>query len=114
MFNKSFHLLENILISQEIEDLLLPLQITESQSVSISSKMLARISKVPYLGSNTDNVIYKHEVVTTVLPPKPEEVPDIVPLWVVVLSAAAGAVILLLLIFLLYKVIISSKVRTRY
>lgn len=67
--------------------------------------MRATISKLPFIGTPVDRVLQVHEVYTTVYPPKPDIVSEVVPLWVVILSAVAGAIILLLLIFLLHKVI---------
>lgn len=66
--------------------------------------MLARINKLPYIGTPRGRVLHSHEVFTTVSAPEPDIKPDTVPLWVVILSAVAGAIILLLLIFMLYKV----------
>lgn len=66
--------------------------------------MVARISKLPYIGRPRESEIRSHEIFTTVTAPEPDIKPSFVPLWVVVLSAVAGTIILLLLIFLLYKV----------
>ncbi|XP_025836181.1 integrin alpha-PS2 isoform X1 [Agrilus planipennis] len=77
--------------------------ISVTQSITFSSMMLARISKLPYIGKPVDRPVHTHEIFTTVSAPEPEIKPDMVPLWVVVLSAVAGTAILLLLAFLLYK-----------
>ncbi|XP_017775608.1 PREDICTED: integrin alpha-PS2-like, partial [Nicrophorus vespilloides] len=76
--------------------------ISTSQPISFSSMMLARISKLQYIGRPAERQIHSHEIFTTVPVTEPDK-PKIVPLWVVVLSAVAGTIILLLLIFLLYK-----------
>lgn len=73
-------------------------QMTESQSVTISSMMIARIADIP------NRELKRYEIFTNVTAPQTEVKPGVVPLWVIVLSAVAGALILLLLIFLLYKV----------
>lgn len=70
--------------------------------------MLARINKLPYIGTPVGRLLHSHEVFTTVSAPEPDIRPDVVPLWVVVLSAVAGTIILLLIIFILYKVIHNS------
>nr|XP_022917597.1 integrin alpha-PS2 isoform X1 [Onthophagus taurus] len=77
--------------------------VSSSQPIKFATMALARISKVPYIGSPINKTLFKHEIVTTVLPPETDGAPSVVPLWVVVLSAIAGVVILLLLAFLLYK-----------
>lgn len=66
--------------------------------------MVARVSKLPYIGKPDDQPIKSHEVFTTIVSKDIDTEPDVVPLWVVVLSAVAGALILLLLIYLLYVV----------
>lgn len=75
-----------------------------TEIVTISSMMVSRINKLPYIGTPNDRPIHTHEVFTNMTFTEAEIKPDVVPLWVVVLSACAGAIILLLLIFLLYKV----------
>lgn len=72
--------------------------------MNVSTMVVARITKLPYIGSPQDQPIKSYEVVTTLIP-IPDPKPDVVPLWVVVLSACAGVLILMLLIYLLYKVI---------
>lgn len=65
--------------------------------------VVARVTKLPYIGEPLEQPIKRHEVVATITP-EVEPKPDIVPLWVWVLSACIGVLILLLLIYLLYKV----------
>ncbi|GLV41998.1 inflated [Carabus blaptoides fortunei] len=74
-----------------------------SQQLALSSMMVSRINKLPYIGTPTERPIHSHEVFTNVQKTDTEIKTDIVPLWVVVLSACAGTIILLLLVFLLYK-----------
>lgn len=71
--------------------------------MNLSTMVVARVNKLPFIGSPQDKPIKSYEVVTTAIP-IPDPKPDVVPLWVVVLSACAGVLILLLLIYLLYKV----------
>ncbi|XP_044732044.1 integrin alpha-PS2 isoform X2 [Chrysoperla carnea] len=73
-----------------------------SNPVILSTMMVARVSKLPYIGKPDDQPIKSHEVFTTIVSKDIDTEPDVVPLWVVVLSAVAGALILLLLIYLLY------------
>lgn len=74
-----------------------------TQVITVSSMMVSRINKLPYIGTPNDRPIHTHEVFTNMTLTETEIKPDVVPLWVVVLSACAGAIILLLLILLLYK-----------
>lgn len=71
--------------------------------VKLSSMAIGKITKLPYVGSPTNQTLKTHEVFVTAIP-DPIPKPDVVPLWIVVLAACVGALILLLLIFLLYKV----------
>lgn len=66
--------------------------------------MVARISKLPFVGKPKDQVLHSHEIFTDVTAGEEELTPQVVPLWIILLSAIAGALILLLVIFLLYKV----------
>lgn len=66
--------------------------------------MVARISKLPYIGKPIERSIHSHEISTKIPALEPDVQPVIVQLWVVVLSAMAGAIILLLLIYVFYKV----------
>lgn len=76
---------------------------TLSVPLNISSKVVARIVKLPYIGEPQEKPLKTFEVPVKAIP-EPIITPDVVPLWVVILSAVAGALILLLLIYLLYKV----------
>lgn len=76
---------------------------TLSVPLNISSKVVARITKLPYIGAPQEKPLKTFEVPVKAIP-EPIITPDVVPLWVVILSAVAGALILLLLIYLLYKV----------
>lgn len=76
---------------------------TLSVPLNISSKVVARIVKLPYIGEPQEKPLKTFEVPVKAIP-EPIVTPDVVPLWVVILSAVAGALILLLLILLLYKV----------
>ncbi|XP_076758862.1 integrin subunit alpha inflated [Xylocopa sonorina] len=73
------------------------------EKVKVSTKLVARVTKQPFIGTPAEVVSKSHEVETNIEPSIKPPVPDVVPLWVVVLSACAGTIILLLLIFLLYK-----------
>lgn len=66
--------------------------------------MLARINKLPYIGTPKDRQFHSKEVFTEVPEQNQPLKPKFVPLWVIILAAVAGTLILLLLIFLLYKV----------
>lgn len=85
-------------------------EIAFREKVRVSTKLVARVTKQPFIGTPAEQVIRSDEVVTNVEPSAPPAVPDVIPLWVVVLSACAGAIILLLLIFLLYKVGVNTNV----
>ncbi|XP_034951928.1 integrin alpha-PS2 isoform X2 [Chelonus insularis] len=74
-----------------------------NEPVKISTQLVARITKLPFIGKPAEEMVKSHEMYTNVEPTVRLAESDTVPLWVVVLSACAGTVILLLLIFLLYK-----------
>ena len=74
------------------------------EKVRVSTKLVARVTKQPFIGTPAEQVVKSHEIKTNVEPSVTPSVPDVIPLWVVVLSACAGTIILLLLIFLLHKV----------
>lgn len=84
-------------------DSFIQFQLSSENEVRLSTMMVARITKLPYLGTPKDKPIKSEEVFVTAIP-DPVPKPDVIPLWIVVLSACAGALILLLLIYLLYKV----------
>ncbi|XP_017880871.1 integrin alpha-PS2 isoform X2 [Ceratina calcarata] len=73
------------------------------EKVRVSTKLVARVTKQPFIGTPAEQVTKSHEIKTNVEPSITPSAPDVIPLWVVVLAACAGAIILLLLIFLLYK-----------
>ncbi|XP_076241155.1 integrin subunit alpha inflated isoform X2 [Calliopsis andreniformis] len=78
-------------------------KVAVQEKVTVSTKLVARVTRQPFIGEPAEQVIKSHEIKTTVEPSSTPSVPDVIPLWVVVLSACAGAIILLLLIFLLHK-----------
>ncbi|XP_048504880.1 integrin alpha-PS2 isoform X1 [Athalia rosae] len=78
-------------------------EIAFNEKVRVSTKLVARVTRQPFIGAPIDQLPKSHEIYTTIYPTTPLTEPDVVPLWVVVLSACAGTIILLLLIFLLYK-----------
>jgi hypothetical protein len=80
------------------------LQIAPNKEVSLSSLLVARVTKIPHIGTPDQATIKTHEIFTKVIPRETGVPPGMVPLWVVVLSAVAGAIILMLLVYLLYKV----------
>ncbi|XP_033331338.2 integrin subunit alpha inflated isoform X1 [Megalopta genalis] len=73
------------------------------EKVRVSTKLVARVTKQPFIGTPAEQVVKSREVKTNVEPSSMPTVPDSIPLWVVVLSACAGTIILLLLIYLLHK-----------
>lgn len=85
--------------------------------MTLSTMMVARVSKLPYIGKPEDQPVKSHEVFTTIVSKDVDSKPDVVPLWVVVLSAVAGTLILLLLIYLLYvvsfSIFVSLKLRLK-
>lgn len=72
-------------------------------AVNTSTMAIARVSKLPHIGTPKERPIKTLELPFTLIP-EPTPKSDVVPLWVVVVSACAGAIILLLLVYLLYKV----------
>lgn len=79
-------------------------EVALEEKVKVSTKLVARVTKQPFIGKPAEQVIRSDEVMTNVEPSATPSVPDMIPIWVVVLSACAGMIILLLLIYLLYKV----------
>ncbi|KAL5276429.1 ITGAV family protein [Megaselia abdita] len=77
-------------------------KIAPKTPLKLSTMAVSHITRLPYIGAPKDDKVQSHEIFF-VANPTPEQVPDVVPLWVVVLAACAGALILLLLAFLLYK-----------
>lgn len=79
-------------------------EVAFNEKIKVSTKLVARVTKQPFIGTPAEKVTKDSEVFTNVEPSAPPSAPDIIPLWVVVLSACAGMIILLLLIYLLHKV----------
>lgn len=77
-------------------------KIASSAAMNISTLILAKIMRLPYIGTPKDETIKIHEVKIHAIP-EPEPKPDVVPLWIVVLAAIIGALLLLLLIYIMYK-----------
>lgn len=80
------------------------LQLSSEQPIKISSMMVGKISKLPYVGQVTKQDLKKHEIFTDIPAKEAELVPEVAPLWIYVVSAVAGVIMLLLLIWLLSKV----------
>lgn len=77
--------------------------------LSISSKMVVDIKKLPYGVRPSSEASVKTASVTTTLDQLDrEQEARAIPWWVIVLSAVAGVLLLLLLIYVLWKVIIIS------
>ncbi|XP_049529483.1 integrin alpha-PS2 isoform X2 [Anopheles darlingi] len=77
-------------------------QLSASTPLHFSTKIVARVTKLPYIGQPKEKPIKTHEIKVLAVP-EPIPKPDVVPLWIVVLAACAGTLILLLLIYLLSK-----------
>ncbi|CAH1154080.1 unnamed protein product [Phaedon cochleariae] len=77
--------------------------LTNSQAVKVSSMMVGKITKLPYLGEAREEVLRRHEIFTDIPGKEAELVTEVAPLWIYVLSAVAGIVMLLLLIWILSK-----------
>ncbi|XP_015188813.1 PREDICTED: integrin alpha-PS2-like [Polistes dominula] len=73
------------------------------EKIKVSSQLVARVTKQPFIGTPVEQVVKSHEIYTNIEPTAAPSSPDIIPLWIVVLSACAGTIILLLLIYLLHK-----------
>nr|XP_031836147.1 integrin alpha-PS2 isoform X2 [Nomia melanderi] len=78
-------------------------KVATQEKVKVSTKLVARVTKQPFIGAPAEQVIKSREIKTNVEPSTTPSAPDFIPLWVVVLSACAGTIILLLLIYLLHK-----------
>ncbi|XP_055845069.1 integrin alpha-PS2 isoform X2 [Episyrphus balteatus] len=70
--------------------------------LNVSTVAVSQVTKLPYIGMPTDEIIRSHEVFYKAIP-EPIPTPDIIPLWIVILAACVGATILLLLVYLLHK-----------
>jgi integrin alpha 8 len=88
-------------------------KIASGVPLTTSTMTVARINKLPYIGTPKERPIRTHELQVKATP-EPIAAPDVVPLWVVVLAACAGTIILLLLIYLLYKVSEKLLVLSRF
>lgn len=71
--------------------------------LNVSTLAVANVTSLPFIGKPKEKILKTHEIFYKAQP-EPQQVPDVVPLWVVVLAACAGALIFLLLVLLLYKV----------
>ncbi|CAH1104262.1 unnamed protein product [Psylliodes chrysocephalus] len=76
-----------------------------NQAITLSSKMVAAISELPYVDPiKKEKQVWKQRELFTEVPAKEAElVPEVAPLWLYIVSAVAGIVMLLLLIWLLSK-----------
>lgn len=79
------------------------MQIAPNVPLNLSTQVIARVARLPYIGEPIDKPLRAYEVKISAVP-IPEPKPDIVPLWIIILSACVGVIILLLLIYILYKV----------
>ena len=80
------------------------LQKFSGDNVNISSKLLTRVTQLPY-NVNPSYLRYKtNEIVTTVVEESDLTTPGRVRWWIYVLAILAGILLLLLLIYALYKV----------
>jgi hypothetical protein len=75
----------------------------QGKDMNISSKLITRVTQLPYNVDPGYLKFKKYEIVTTI-----EEGADLsvapIPWWVYLLAALAGLLLLLLIIFILYKV----------
>lgn len=85
-------------------------EVAFKEKVKVSTKLVARVTKQPFIGTPAKPIIKSEEITTDIEPSAPPSAPDIIPVWVVVLSACAGMIILLLLIFLLHKVSLDKNI----
>lgn len=79
------------------------MQMAPNMPLNLSTQVIARVKRLPYIGEPIDRPLRSYEAKTSAIP-TPEPKPDIVPLWIIILSACVGVIILLLLIYILYKV----------
>ncbi|CAL4083658.1 unnamed protein product [Meganyctiphanes norvegica] len=74
------------------------------EDVTLSSRMVARVTKLPH-GVSTEALEIRHlDVTTPVSPAKSLDEAPPIPWWVIVLATMAGVLILLLIILILWKV----------
>lgn len=72
-----------------------------AEKVKISSKLLTRVTKLPFSVQEDYLAFQSHTVTTTVIPSEPGEVGT--PWWVWLLAALAGILLLALITYALYK-----------
>lgn len=78
-------------------------KLASNVALNVSTQAVATVTQLPFIGTPKDEIKTSYEIFYQAQP-EPQQMPDVVPLWVVVLAACAGALILLLLILLLWKV----------
>lgn len=78
-------------------------KLASNVKLNVSTQAVATVTHLPSIGTPKDEIKTSYEIFYQAQP-EPQQMPDVVPLWVVVLAACAGALIFLLLVLLLYKV----------
>lgn len=78
-------------------------KLASNVKLNVSTQAVATVTHLPFIGTPKDEIKTSYEIFYQAQP-EPQQMPDVVPLWVVVLAACAGALIFLLLVLLLYKV----------
>lgn len=78
-------------------------KLASNVKLNVSTQAVATVTRLPFIGKPKDEIKTSYEIFYQAQP-EPQQMPDVVPLWVVVLAACAGALIFLLLVLLLYKV----------
>jgi len=72
-----------------------------AEKVRISSKLVTRVTRLPFLVPEEHLSFQSHSVTTTVIPSEPGELG--IPWWVWLLAAVGGALLLALITYCLYK-----------
>lgn len=72
-----------------------------AEKVKISSKLVTRVTKLPFLVDEKHLAFQSHSVTTTVIPSEPGEAG--IPWWVWLLAALGGILLLALITYCLYK-----------
>lgn len=72
-----------------------------AEKVKISSKLVTRVTRLPFLVPEEHLASQSHSVTTTVIPSEPGEVG--IPWWVWLLAALGGCLLLALITYCLYK-----------
>jgi len=72
-----------------------------AEKVKISSKLVTRVTKLPFLVDEKHLAFQSHAVTTTVIPSEPGEAG--IPWWVWLLAALGGILLLALITYCLYK-----------